>query len=392
MQNDKLDKRTIKLMSVANQLINEHIDAQLTEAYKAVRLAILDAGEPANSRQLAKLEAEIIKSYKAASIPHLENLTSDLYEISALEAGFMITVSNEAIKAESLAVKVSATAKSKVESYVKRSVMHLHSKSGDKVGLWDEFVTNYTTTATDKVLSVVRGAWLSQTTGAIPSTKSVIEQVRIINDNINRNNAETLVRTAVNHFSTQGRLAFRDDNLDVIDREVPIVTFDSRVSDICLSISANYGQKGWPVGESPVGYNPYHFNCRTVIGFLLAGQKELYGTRQSVQSKSGKEAEDAFKDKQARNIAKAEKADALGQERKGSIVVKYSGKNDKAFKGQAIPANTPIAKFLREQEPWYIEEVLGKKRAEAFLAGDLNLGNLTDKMLKPKTLQQLGID
>ena len=189
-------------------------------------------------------------------------------------------------------------------------------------------------------------------------------------------NAESIVRTAVNHFGTQGRLAFADGNSDVIEREIPIVTFDSRVSDTCISISANYGQSGWPYGKSPVGYPPYHPNCRTQIGFLLKGQTELFGTRQSVGGRKDGEAEENFDKRQKRS----------------DKVIKYRGKNDKAFKSEQIPANTPIAKFLRDQPRWYVDEVLGKKKATAFLNGELSLGKLTDDDLKPRTVQQLGID
>jgi hypothetical protein len=35
--------------------------------------------------------------------------------------------------------------------------------------------------------------------------------------------------------------------------------------------------------------------------------------------------------------------------------------------------------------------VLGKKKADAFLSGELSLGKLTDADLKPLTVQQLGI-
>ena len=54
----------------------------------------------------------------------------------------------------------------------------------------------------------------------------------------------------------------------IIEREIPIVTFDSRISDVCISISAKY-PKGWLQGKSPIGYPPYHYGCRTTIGFLL---------------------------------------------------------------------------------------------------------------------------
>ena len=372
----ELDKRTLALLAVANQLIKDRIEPQLEAAYKAVRLAILDLGQPRNQRELKALEKAVTEAYLSASAPYLVSLTDDFAELSALEAAFMVGVSRKAIKAESLDIKIKETAQGKINQRVKDSVMHLHSKSGDVVGTWPEFADKYKENATERVIQVIRSNWMSQIDGVMPSPSAVINQVKIANDNLNKRAAETLVRTATNHFSTQGRLAFSDENASVIDREVPIVTFDSRVSDICIGISAAYGQTGWPRGKSPVGLPPYHPNCRTVIGYLLAGQKELFGTRQSVGGKAGKEAEEAF-DKRNKKTDK---------------VVKYQGKKDKSFKPEQIPARTPIESFLRDQPRWYVEEVLGKKKAAAFLAGDLNLEKLTDKSLKPKTLKQLGIE
>jgi hypothetical protein len=373
----QLDERTIKLIQLANQLIKDNINPLLNDTYKAIRLAILDAGQPRNQREFNRLEKEIERLYFEESAKHLANLTSELYELSAIEAAFFAGVAKKVIKTEKLDIALKTTASDKLNDYVRRSVIHLHSKSGDRVGVWDEFVSGYQDGATKQVLAVVKGAWQSQIGNVLPSAESVIRQVKIANDNLNRASAERIVRTAVNHFSTQGRKYFIEDNKSAIDREIPIVTFDSRVSDICISIADKYGQKGWPVGESPIGYPGYHYSCRTVIGFLLKGQTELEGTRAAVGGKDGKEAEEEF-DKRKENT---------------EGVIKYRGKKDTGyFKPGQIPANKPIAKWLNEQPAWFVRETLGEKRAKEFMAGNLNLANLTDKQLKPRTLESLGIE
>lgn len=375
--NENLDRRTLKLISTANQLIKDYAYTGLDSTYKAVRAAILDVGEITSIKKLRQLERAIQEAVKANLVPRIDDMAGELYDISELEAAFYVGLANEAIKADDLAVKISAPASERIRRYVEGSVIKLNSKSGNTVVSWAEYAEMYERSVSDKIKSVIRSAWLSQNQGDLQSPSAIIKRVRTINDEINRRNAESMVRTAVNHFGTQGRLAFADDNQDVIEREVPIVTFDSRVSDTCISISANYGQNGWPYGKSPVGYPPYHYGgCRTQIGFLLQGQTELFGTRQSVGGRKGDDAEGSFDKRQKRS----------------DKVIKYSGKNDKAFKAQQIPANTPIAKFLRDQPRWYVEEVLGKKKADAFLNGELPLGKLTDADLKPLTVQQLGID
>ena len=374
--NENLDRRTLKLIATANQLIKDYAYTGLDDTYKAVRAAILDVGEITSVKKLRLLERAIQEAVKANLAPRINGMTGGLYDISELEAAFYVGLANEAIKVDDLAVKVSTPASERIRRYVEGSVIKLNAKSGNAVVSWAEYAEMYERSVSDKIKSVIRSAWLSQNQGRLQSPNAIIKQVKTINDEINRRNAESMVRTAVNHFGTQGRLAFADDNQDVIEREVPIVTFDSRVSDTCISISANYGQKGWPYGKSPVGYPPYHPNCRTQIGFLLQGQTEIFGTRQSVGGRKGEEAEEVFDKRQKRS----------------DKVIKYRGKNDKTFKAEQIPANTPIAKFLRDQPRWYVEEVLGKKKADAFLSGELSLGKLTDSDLKPRTVEQLGID
>ena len=375
--NENLDRRTLKLIATANQLIKDYAYTGLDDTYKAVRAAILDVGEITSVKKLRQLERAIQEAVKANIAPRIDDMTGELYDISELEAAFYVGLANEAIKADDLAVKVSTPASERIRRYVEGSVIKLNSKSGNTVVSWAEYAEMYERSVSDKIKSVIRSAWLSQNQGSLQSPNAIVKQVKTINDEINRRNAESMVRTAVNHFGTQGRLAFADDNQDVIEREVPIVTFDSRVSDTCISISANYGQNGWPYGKSPVGYPPYHYGgCRTQIGFLLQGQSELFGTRQSVGGRKGEEAEESFDKRQKRS----------------DKVIKYRGKSDKAFKAEQIPANTPIAKFLRDQPRWYVEEVLGKKKADAFLNGELSLGKLTDADLKPRTVEQLGID
>lgn len=374
--NENLDRRTLKLIATANQLIKDYAYTGLDATYKAVRAAILDVGEITSVKKLRQLERAIQEAVKANLVPRIDDMTGELYDISELEAAFYVGLANEAIKADDLAIKLSTPASERIKRYIEGSVIKLNSKSGNTVVTWTEYAEMYERSVSDKIKSVIRSAWLSQNQGDMQSPNAIVKQVKTINDEINRRNAESMVRTAVNHFGTQGRLAFADDNQEVIEREVPIVTFDSRVSDTCISISARYGQNGWPYGKSPVGYPPYHPNCRTQIGFLLQGQTELFGTRQSVGGRKGEEAEESFDKRQKRS----------------DKVIKYSGRNDKAFKAEQIPANTPIAKFLRDQPRWYVEEVLGKKKADAFLSGELSLGKLTDADLKPRTVQQLGID
>jgi hypothetical protein len=378
MSNDNLDLRTIKLLRIANDLLNKHGYPALRDAYRDVRLLLLDKGLPKNSTALNRLEKEIQATVQLAVERHFAKLHDSLIEVSTLEAAFAAGLMREAVKADKLKLPIKTPAKKKVAEYVERSVMFLPGANKTKeMFTYDKWVNSFISSIAKTAHNLCADEWRKQNAGRAVSIESVINQLgQAVNEPL-RGSAETMVRTAVNHFGTQGRLAFRDDNLDVIEREVPIVTFDNRVSQTCISISARYGQTGWPVGQSPVGYNPFHPRCRTQIGFLLKGQKELYGTRQSISGKKGEEAEESFERR---------------KDRADGGVVKYSGYKDRAFKGEEIKAATPISRFLMDQPKWYLEDVLGKAKAEAFLSGKLDLRKLTDSSLRPLSVEKLGIN
>lgn len=378
MSNDNLDLRTIKLLRIANDLLNKHGYPALKDAYKDVRLLLLDKGLPRNSNALNRLEKEIQTTVQLAVERHFAKLHDSLIEVSTLEAAFAAGLMREAVKADKLKLPIKTPAKKKVAEYVERSVMFLPGANKTKeMFTYSKWVNSFTSGIAKTAHNLVADEWRKQNAGQAVSIESVINQLRQAVNEPLRVNAEKLVRTATNHFGNQGQLAFRDDNLDVIDREIPVVTFDNRVSPTCISVSANYGLTGWPVGKSPVGYPPYHPNCRTRIGLLLKGQKELYGTRQSISGKKGKEAEESFDRR---------------KDRADGGVVKYSGRKDRALKAEEIPAATPIAKFLMDQPDWVIRNSLGKARAEAFLSGKLDLRKLTDASLRPLSVEKLGIN
>ena len=376
--NDNLDLRTIKLLRIANDLLDKYGYPALKDAYRDVRLLLLDKDLPKNQRALARLEKEIQATVQLSVERHFAKLHDSLIEVSTLEAAFAAGLMREAVKSDKLKLPIKTPAKKKVAEYVERSVMFLPGANKTKeMFTYEKWASSFTGGIAKTAHNLVADEWRKQNSGQSVSINNVINQLRQAVNEPLRVKAETLVRTATNHFGNQGQQAFRDDNLDVIDREIPVVTFDSRVSPTCISISANYGQTGWPVGKSPVGYPPYHPNCRTRMGYLLKGQKELYGTRQSISGKKGKGAEESFDRR---------------KDRADGGVVKYSGRKDRAFKAEEIPAATPIAKFLMDQPDWVIRNSLGKTRAEAFMAGRLDLRKLTDSSLRPLSVEKLGIN
>ena len=81
---------------------------------------------------------------------------------------------------------INATAKDKIQRYVEGSVIKLNSKSGNTVVSWAEYAEMYGRSVSDKIKSVIRSAWLSQSQGNLQSPSAIVKQVKTINDGINR--------------------------------------------------------------------------------------------------------------------------------------------------------------------------------------------------------------
>lgn len=366
-----LDRRQLSLLRLAQSMIKEIANPALNDAYRAARLAILDNDEPRTQLQMQKMRDAMVKAYHAELEKGFAPLTDQMNELSVAEAAFVAKTMKE------FAPEAFTTPADKVVArYVERSVMKLGEGAKDSVFTWDDYLNDYFDSSAKNIRNSVSEVWRAQTAeGKLPTLNQYVKRIKLTHDGVNTTQARGVVITGVNHFSTQGRLAFRDDNLDVIGREIPIVTFDSQTSTTCISIAAKYGIKGWPVGKSPIGYNPYHSFCRTGISFLTIGQTKLEGERQAIEGRSGEEAAESF-----------------ARRTKGGKTTKYSGRKDKAFKGVEIDANTPISKFLLDQPVWFQNKSLGKTKAEAFRAGKLDLTKLTDKDLKPATLADLNLE
>lgn len=99
------------------------------------------------------------------------------------------------------------------------------------------------------------------------------------------NNAEAVVRTAVNHTVTQAREQTYKENADIVSRVRFVATLDSRTTPSCAALDG----KEFPVGDGP--RPPIHFGCRsTTVPVLkplsqlgIPGLKDIpEGTRSSV--------------------------------------------------------------------------------------------------------------
>ena len=144
-----------------------------------------------------------------------------------------------------------------------------------------------------------------------------------------------LVRTSVNHITSQARNATYKENSDIIDHERFVATLDSHTTITCMSLDGNK----YPVGEGAIP--PMHFGCRSVRVPIV---KPIY-------------------------------------------TVKIKGR--RASSQGPVDAKTTYQSWLKKQSSSFQDEVLGKERARLFRSGALTLDKFTDDSGVVYTLDQL---
>ena len=335
---EKQNKHQVYLSRLAGGILKDDIYPAINAAYRAARLAYADFDDIKSLQDLNRVNKAVTKAIN-------EELEKGF--IAATSGMNAIAVNEAAYQASALGVLsdtvLNVPGESKINKYVRDSIMTLESGSRTNAAVWADYVKGYESSMSRQYNAIITSAYSeSLNTGEMATLNQLSQRFRALNNDILARDAETLIRTGVQHYAQQASNLMVQDSLDIIDREMPVVTFDSRTSNICMSISGKY-PGGWKVGKSPIGYPPYHYQCRTIILPMLKGQTELEGTR-SVNGADG---------------------------------------------GSQIDAKTPFSKWLRNQPESFVVETLGKKRADLFLSGKLSLANLTDKYLNPLPISKL---
>jgi len=334
---EQTNRHQVYIARLATGILKDETYPAINSTYLAVRRVLNEFGELNSIRDVDRLNALINKVIAKELTEGFVTTTASMSTIAVNESIYTAALLS------SSTVVLSAPSEAKVNKYTRESIMSLTSGNKKQSAVWSKFVKGYEQSFSRQYNAIITSAYNeSLTSGVMQTTGQLTKQFRDLNNNVLRRDAENLVRTGTQHYAQRANQLMADDNSDIIEREVPIVTFDSRTSDTCISIDARYS-KGWPQGKSPIGYPPYHYSCRTTIGFLLYGQESFEGT-------------------------KASKGDSGGAQ---------------------IKATTGFGKWLRTQPKSFVLETLGKRKGELFLAGKLPLANLTDKYLKPLPLSVL---
>lgn len=150
-----------------------------------------------------------------------------------------------------------------------------------------------------------------------------------------RRQAESVIRTSVNGISGAARNEVYQANGDILDGERWISTMDSRVTLTC----AGRDGRVYRLGQGP--RPPAHYGCRSVMAPEIKPEYRI--------------------------AAKGERATQFGPV---SNQMTYGG-------------------FLKRQSREFVEDVLGKKKADLFLSGKLKIDQFTDDLGRSLSLDEL---
>lgn len=170
---------------------------------------------------------------------------------------------------------------------------------------------------------------------------------------INRRNAQGVVRTAIGHVANSARIELYSANEDLISAIVWVSTLDGRTTEKCIIRDGKrytVSEPHMPIGHSTPwqgGPGRIHFNCRSSSYPQVKSWQEL----------------DVDEDE----ASSGTRASMNGQ----------------------VAAETTYPDWLRKQEQSFVEEVLGKSKAKLFLDGKLDVEKFEDRSGNMLTLRQL---
>lgn len=209
-----------------------------------VRKQVLQFGDDNRTRQnLEKLLRDLEDILDGITTDWQDKLTDDLRALAGYEANWTTKTLNANVDAEFVTPSLE-----QVWSAAKWNPLALNDKPTDLFGMmagWGDTEINRLVTGVK--MGFVQGKTTRQIVKEVVGTGGLVD--------ISQRNAATVVRTALNHVSTQAREATYKKNSDIVEKYEWVSTLDSRTSTICRSRD---GQK-YEIGKGPLP--PAHPNC-----------------------------------------------------------------------------------------------------------------------------------
>lgn len=322
-----------------------------TDSDLFARLTAALASMPAESFTVDRLES-LLFSVRQLNLQAYEQigreLTRELMELAAYEANYQLQLFQSTIPAQVVAsVGVAAVNVRQVEAAVLSRPFQ-----GRLLREWSKSIeTDRMTRIRDAIrIGYVEGETVDQIVRRVRGTRARGYADGIIE--IDRRNAQSVVRTAVSHTAATARDAFYEENEDLIKALKWTATLDTRTTPIC---QVRDGKEYDPKTHRPIGHSvPWlggpgkaHWGCRSVSVPVLKSWREL-----------------------------------------GIPIDEMSPSTRASMDGQ-VPADQTYGEWLQKQSAKRQDEIVGPARGALMRQGDLPFDKLFDSRGQYLTLDAL---
>lgn len=298
-----------------------------------VRKEVLAFGDDSRTRQrLEKLLKDLDNILSGITDDWESKLTADLKDLAVYETDWTVRTLSGNVSAD-----FEKPSDTQVWSAVNFNPLSLDSKPVD----FGQLLSNWSAVERSRLLMGVKSGFVQGLT-----TRQIVMNVVASGGlaDVSQRNAATVIRTVLNHVSTQAREQTYKKNSDIIEKYEWVSTLDSRTSTICRSRD---GQK-WEIGKGPLP--PAHPNCRSATAPVISADFD-------------------FLDVGAKRAAKG------------------------AEGGTQVDASTTYYDFLRQQPAWFQDEALGPVRGKIFRNSGISPDEFrsisVDGFGRPLTLTQM---
>lgn len=271
-----------------------------------VRSQVLQFGDDSRTRQnLEKMLRDLDNILSGITDEWESKLNQDLQDLAGYEAGWTGKTLTANVDAEFV-----TPSPEQVWSAIKFQPLGLDSKPVD----FQQLISGWSTVEVNRLAMGVKSGFVQGKT-----TRQIVKEVAGAGGlaDVSQRNAATVVRTALNHVSTQAREIVYQKNSDIVEKYEWVSTLDSRTSTICRSRD---GQK-YDIGKGPLP--PAHPNCRSATAPVISSEFD-------------------FLDGGAKRAARG------------------------ADGGMQVDASTTYYDFLKQQPAWFQDEALGPIRGKIF--------------------------
>ena len=257
---------------IRNQVMLERLKAGehakfapfLKKIEKEVRVRILSEGETIrNKKRLNSLLSEVTIIQREIYDEYQAQLVGDLSALGVQQATFEAASYNAAVVDFESAVP----SKAQVLTAIRVNPLQAANYAGDP--LIEPFIKDWSRTEIQRVKTAIQQGFYQGQTNAEITRRLTGTKANNFNDGdyaiVNRSN-KTLVRTAVQHSSTQARVLTMSQNSDLVKSYEWMSTLDSRTSHQCASLDGRI----FKIGDGPLP--PIHQNCRSTVTPVLSSK------------------------------------------------------------------------------------------------------------------------